>query len=759
MHATIGKWIVLVEELKLTLGDEAFDVEPKVMDLLVYLMEHQGKVLSRDTLVNEVWKGVIVSDHAITSCIAKLRKIFKHDTEFSNYIETISKRGYRLNESLNVAFVEHPTQLKPTDIDIVQDTSASVSSALINRDAIQAVITETSAAQQEQVGKPESASHLNDEMDTRQHTARIANNARAESRLFQLKNWLGILILIPTMFTSYFSFKDYLFTTNHTAIKSNYIGLEPVTSLIGAEKEPAMSRDGRFLSYLHFQKESGKWNLNITYTDSVQILHVFEDVGEYTRPAWSPNGDSIIFHRSNSDGCNIYTAGSFNTPMQVIEEKKVLSCSPHSKDISFAWDKNRELVYFNESASRTEPRAIYQLNLNTGKKVQLTNPQINGFGDYHLRFSAGLNALFFLRNKYWHKETEFLSLDVQNNHIDQLLTEDKLVKSFTIDSKGNPIFSENKYEFAYYDLINQEKHIVYRAGFPVYHPILTADDEKMLFVTEAFQGKDIESISIADAAIVPTPNILNTSRDDFSPAFANRTNLVAFISNRTGSKQVYIADLQGNLIASTKLDKKISPKVLVWSPDDAKLFFVDDNYLFHINAHNGAHYKVELPYDKMMLTAVSGDGKSFYFASDHYQDWQIYRLTNNELIQVTKSGGYEGMEGHFGRYLYFTKFRNHGLWRLDLNNGVEEEIIADINILIPGSFKVGKDAIYYKLRSEVGFKVFKHAFNSQTSEEIIEIVGDSERGITVSQDEKFILYQKYSNDKESDIVMANKVKL
>jgi len=71
-------------------------LEPRVMDVLVYLARHQGQLVSREELEASVWAGSIVSYDALTGAIQKLRKAFNDDPRRPRVIETLSKKGYRL---------------------------------------------------------------------------------------------------------------------------------------------------------------------------------------------------------------------------------------------------------------------------------------------------------------------------------------------------------------------------------------------------------------------------------------------------------------------------------------------------------------------------------------------------------------------------------------------------------------------------------------------------------------------------------------
>ena len=87
-------------------GGQSLHLEPKTMDLLVYMAQQPGRVFSREELLGNVWSGVIVSDEALTNAIIKLRKAFNDKAKNSRVIETLPKRGYRL--IAQVIQIDHP---------------------------------------------------------------------------------------------------------------------------------------------------------------------------------------------------------------------------------------------------------------------------------------------------------------------------------------------------------------------------------------------------------------------------------------------------------------------------------------------------------------------------------------------------------------------------------------------------------------------------------------------------------------------------
>jgi len=92
----IGEWWADSTTNELGRGGDTARVEPKAMEVLMVLAERAGEVVSRDDLLAAVWPGVVVGDEALTQSIIKLRRALGDNPRAPSYIETISKRGYRL---------------------------------------------------------------------------------------------------------------------------------------------------------------------------------------------------------------------------------------------------------------------------------------------------------------------------------------------------------------------------------------------------------------------------------------------------------------------------------------------------------------------------------------------------------------------------------------------------------------------------------------------------------------------------------------
>ena len=76
-------------------SSEPVDVEPQVLDLLIYLVENRDRVVSKDDLIASVWNGRIVSDATLTSRIYAVRKAVGDSGRNQTLIRTIARKGLR----------------------------------------------------------------------------------------------------------------------------------------------------------------------------------------------------------------------------------------------------------------------------------------------------------------------------------------------------------------------------------------------------------------------------------------------------------------------------------------------------------------------------------------------------------------------------------------------------------------------------------------------------------------------------------------
>ena len=92
----IGDWRVDPELDQLSCEGRTIRVEPRTMQLLLYLAAHAGRVIDVQQLLDSVWSNVVVTQGSVYQAVAELRRILGDDREHPSYIENLPRRGYRL---------------------------------------------------------------------------------------------------------------------------------------------------------------------------------------------------------------------------------------------------------------------------------------------------------------------------------------------------------------------------------------------------------------------------------------------------------------------------------------------------------------------------------------------------------------------------------------------------------------------------------------------------------------------------------------
>ena len=75
--------------------DAPVELNARYFDALALLVGEAGRLVSKDRFLDEVWRGVPVTDEALTQCIKTLRRQLDDDAANPRFIETVPKHGYR----------------------------------------------------------------------------------------------------------------------------------------------------------------------------------------------------------------------------------------------------------------------------------------------------------------------------------------------------------------------------------------------------------------------------------------------------------------------------------------------------------------------------------------------------------------------------------------------------------------------------------------------------------------------------------------
>jgi len=91
------------ERRELSVRGDVVDVGPQVFDLLLHLLSHRDRVVSKDDLLQAVWSGRIVSESTITSHINAVRRAVGDTGGIQRLVRTVPRKGYRFVGEVRVS--------------------------------------------------------------------------------------------------------------------------------------------------------------------------------------------------------------------------------------------------------------------------------------------------------------------------------------------------------------------------------------------------------------------------------------------------------------------------------------------------------------------------------------------------------------------------------------------------------------------------------------------------------------------------------
>jgi DNA-binding winged helix-turn-helix (wHTH) protein/tetratricopeptide (TPR) repeat protein len=95
-------------------GDQAINLRRKTFDVLLYLVDHPGRLVTKAALLDAVWAGVMVSDSMPATCVAELRRALGDEAKTPRFIETVHGRGYRFMAKVTSDAVAEATSISAT---------------------------------------------------------------------------------------------------------------------------------------------------------------------------------------------------------------------------------------------------------------------------------------------------------------------------------------------------------------------------------------------------------------------------------------------------------------------------------------------------------------------------------------------------------------------------------------------------------------------------------------------------------------------
>ena len=102
-------------------GGQELHLRQQTFQVMIYLLENRERLVTKEELLESIWKGTAVTDDALVQCVMDIRRAIGDDSRRPHFIKTLPKVGYRF-----ISPVEEHWSQPETTIETSEVTSVAV---------------------------------------------------------------------------------------------------------------------------------------------------------------------------------------------------------------------------------------------------------------------------------------------------------------------------------------------------------------------------------------------------------------------------------------------------------------------------------------------------------------------------------------------------------------------------------------------------------------------------------------------------------
>lgn len=664
-----GDWLVQPELNSLSRDGVERHVEPKVMSVLLTLASHPNRVFSKEELIAAVWSDTFVGDDVLTRCISILRRVTEDDSHAPRFIQTVPKVGYRL-----VAAV---SELQPSPVSNEPGGFLPPAEGQDGQLQIEIIPLELP----------------------------ILKSGPHRRRLL-----LGVVLagLVMLLVAGGFWEKR---TRGSAAETTTAFRTIQFTSFAGEQTQPAFSPDGRYIAFVRTPEMdtdiSRKIYLKQIGSEAVTQLTSNDD--QEFSPAWSPDGKQIAYLSRSATGLGIYIADrATRGPAHKIYIPQQPS---HWEQGALSWSPDGSSLIFPDHSGSEPNSSIYQLNVRTRVTHSITNPPAGWEGDLNPAYSPDGKKIAFtrasetaVRDIYW--------ISLADGKLHQLTHDRMNIDSLAWSADSSyVVFSSNrggKYALWRMGLTKAEPQRLTVGTEDAFQPAVGPRADQLAYT----QGSAIWSIvrlqNPGAKGAAPQPVvILSSTQQDSAPSLSPDGRFFAIQSLRSGSQEIWISSIAGDSLRQLTFLGGPMTGSPSWSPQGDKILFDSrpdgHSHIFMVPAAGGQPKQFTFGNDNDIVPRWSHDGQIIYFRSNRGGRWQLWKISANGGAPqpMTSSDGIVPQESPDGKYLYYTRGDEDGLWRVPTSGGPEARVLHQPAAGYWGYWQVTPRGIFYLDRTQV----------------------------------------------------------
>lgn len=658
-------------------------IEGRLMTLLVYLCERSGETVSREQLIKNVWNGNVVSDSAIYRAVAELRKALKTNFSLTDVVKTVPKKGYLIEQELISSFnpIESPAQ---------------------------------------------------------------------QTNRYKLRLTLITAITVVSLVYGIF------FTANDVQKESTSpLRVKTLTSATGKEYTPAISPNGQWVIYAHRENVdsySRLYLLSINQANekdsSVQLIKPplqpmaltdKNELSHYSRAAWSSSGNKIAYQKVTNKRCKILIAEIDFKSFEITNPQQIAECTSQvNSPISWSSD-DRSVFYISALSGRMES---VEQQLDTIEIKPLMSPK-NQFAWNNFVVSSPYDSKVLILSYIDYRETEFILYDYETRKHQVVHREPAFVRSASWGNSPKEIlFEENAQRVKSLNLQSGSTHYWYEPG--IYLWGITRSKNQPVFAIGQMQQAE-EGIKVArihNKEDVSAKWSLNSSLIDKNPEFANLSNQVAFVSNRSGNDQIWLRQQDGTIKRITQFTGEKWFGRLRWSNDDQRILFARGEVIYSVDVNSGQLEVIVKYHQKESKVPYapnwSADNKSIFYSVHQKGRNSIWQLAINDDLEksreISQSDSRNLQQSHDGKYLYFTNIGINGLIQYNISTDEYQQILPELHPNNWNAWRLSKDGIYYLNHTSTASGVYFFNLETNQKQQIFEWDIITGRHFSISHD-------------------------
>jgi Tol biopolymer transport system component/DNA-binding winged helix-turn-helix (wHTH) protein len=579
-------------------------LEPRVMQVLVALVQAGGRVVSRDELIARCWEGRIVGEDAINRAIGRLRRLSEADQGASFGIETIPRVGYRLLAAASGQTSATVMPVPQGDVPPAPAEPHPVPPATHPPPARQSLLL--------------------------RHRLAIA----------------GIAVLVVAAAATWLLWPERKWSVDSS---------RPFISTLALEDDPAFSPTGEALAYSS-GPDGGQRKIFVRYLTGGDGIKITSDDFDDASPSWSSDGGHIAYVGSKpGEPCHLMVA---TVPAGAVRE--VGRCA-RAQESYVAWQPGTSFLYFAEQSALSGD-SILRLDLDSGTRAPIVqmprlNQRIAG-----LRCSPDGKWLAYylmtgivIRNLATGVEKALVPTGLRGAPVGQL--------AWSPDSRAvlSSISSGNGSQIIAFPIDGSPSYQVYATATPTGSVAVGGNALAMVTDISRVNLARLAATPTAEPDVVEAASGLT-----WSPSFAPDGTL-AFISNRTGADVIWIQK-PGSAATQLLDSGSVSPGRVRFSPDGTRLAVVSaspTHVNIRIISLGGASLEsYTMPSEGLGLPTWTPDSKALLvFNGQDKRTWRIAADDPAKRAPFTPPhwvGVAVRPEGTFA-----TRADKPGIWRLD----------------------------------------------------------------------------------------------